>query len=356
MIAKIIKGTGFKGALQYVMNDKDNAHHDRATLLDTNCAGDDATSISQEMRAFADGSKISKPVMHIVLSHNKDNLSNDQWKSIASSYMEKMGMENHQYALVRHNDTDNDHCHLIVNAVSMETGKGFNTSNDRHRSVVALDQITKEMDLTPNPKKGVGKHQSHDNDNMRTIQDAIDTVLSTNKGKGIKPDDFEKSLKELGVTAKRAENVNGIQGYSFKVDGSNQSFTGKRLGSDYKLSGLEDRGLLTPKVIQQQADLIAKRANERQAQREGIFTDLVSSALSTTSARSTSNYTPTTTPKSPHIELGLSKQQIFEEEQKARELARQSQEMDFDAKQRQWAADRVRLNAERRASKSQQIE
>jgi hypothetical protein len=353
MIAKIIKGTGFKGALQYVMNDKDNAHHDRATLLDTNCAGDDATSISQEMRAFADGSKISKPVMHIVLSHNKDNLSNDDWKKIASSYMEKMGMDNHQYALVRHNDTDNDHCHLIVNAVSMETGKGFNTSNDRHRSVVALDQITKEMDLTPNPKKSAEKHKAHDNDNIRTIQDAIDTALSTNKGKGIKPDDFEKSLKELGVTAKRAENVNGIQGYSFKVDGSNEAFTGKRLGSDYKLSGLEDRGLLTPKVLQKQAELATVKAQRERSS----FADSMLDILSRDTLTSRDRYQPsTTTPKTPNIELGPSKQQIFEEEQKARELARQSQEMDFDAKQRQWAADRVRLNAERRANKSQQIE
>jgi hypothetical protein len=64
------------------------------------------------------------------------------------------------------------------------------------------------------------------------------------------------------VTAKRAENVKGIQGYSFKVDGSNEAFTGKRLGSDYKLSGLEDRGLLTPKVLQQQAEL-AQRAAQR---------------------------------------------------------------------------------------------
>jgi len=353
MIAKIIKGTGFKGALQYVMNDKDNSHHDRATLLDTNCAGDDATSISQEMRAFADGSKISKPVMHIVLSHNNDDLTNDDWKKIAGSYMEKMGMENHQYALVRHNDTDNDHCHLIVNAVSMETGKGFNTSNDRHRSVVALDQITKEMGLTPNPTKTAEKNQSHGNDNMKAIQDAIDTVLTTNKGKGIKPDDFEKSLKELGITAKRAENVNGIQGYSFKVDGSSQSFTGKRLGSDYKLSGLEDRGLLTPNVLQQQAELAQRAQRERSS-----FADSMLDILSRDTTTSHYRYQPPTitTQKTPKIELGPSKQQIFEEEQKARELARQSQEMDFDAKQRQWAADRVRLNAERRASKSQQID
>jgi hypothetical protein len=351
MIAKIIKGTGFRGALQYVMNDKDNSHHDRATLLMTNTGGDDATSIAQEMRAFADSSKISKPVMHIVLSHNKDNLNNEQWCELATKYMEKMGMENHQYALVRHNDTDNDHCHLIVNAVSMETGKGFNTSNDRHRSVVALDQITKEMGLTPNPKKSVEKHKAYDNDNMRTIQDAIDTVLSTNKGKGIKPDDFEKSLKELGIIAKRAENVNGIQGYSFKVDGSNEAFTGKRLGSNYKLSGLEDRGLLTPKVLQQQAELATAKAQRKE------MASFIDNLLVATQRPAKPQHVHTQAPYSKSPEIGLDKQQQFEEEQKARELSRQAQEQDFDSMQRQWAADRVRLNAERRSrNKSTEIE
>jgi hypothetical protein len=189
MIAKIIRGTGFAGALRYVLNDKDS-HQDRATLLMTNTGGDDATSIAQEMRAIADVGKISKPVTHIILSHNKDNLDDRQWCELATKYIDKMGYKDHQFALVRHNDTQNDHVHLIINAVNLETGKGLNTSNEKYRSLGAIKEITQEMNLTQNPKKSVEKHKAHDNDNMRTIQDAIDTVLSTNKGKGIKPDDF----------------------------------------------------------------------------------------------------------------------------------------------------------------------
>jgi hypothetical protein len=58
-------------------------------------------------------------------------------------------------------------------------------------------------------------------------------------------------------------------------------------------------------------------------------------------------HTQATYSKSPDI--GLDKQQVFEEEQKAREIRRQAQEQDFDSMQRQWAADRVRLNAEKRS-------
>jgi hypothetical protein len=293
------------------------------------------------MRAFADGSKIGKPVIHIVLSHNKDNLTNEDWKKIAGSYIEKMGMENHQYALVRHNDTDNDHCHLIVNAINMETGKGFNTSNDRHKSFSAIKEITKEMGLTPNSAQQA-KHLDHGNRNMKAIQDAIDTVLSTNKS--ITPDDFEKSLKELGITAKRAENSKGMQGYSFKVDGSSQSFTGKRLGSDYKLSGLEARGLMTPKKVLQQQQAQAELA--QRAQREKSFID---DLLSQRPAKPQYVAPVHHVQNSKLPEIGISEQQKFEEEQKNREIHRQAQEQDFDAMQRQWAADRVRLNAERRS-------
>jgi hypothetical protein len=351
MIAKIIRGTGFAGALRYVMNDK-GSHQDRATLLMTNTGGDDATSIAQEMRAIADTGKISKPVTHIVLSHNKDNLTNEQWCELATKYIDKMGYKDHQFALVRHNDTENDHVHLVINGVNLETGKGFKTNNERYRSLSAIKEITQEMGLTPNPTKTSEKNKAHGNDNIRTIQDAIDTVLSTNRGKGIKLDDFEKSLKALGVTAKRAENVTGIQGYSFKVDGSTEAFTGKRLGSNYKLSGLEDRGLLTPKVLQQQQ---AQAELAQRAQRKEMAS-FIDSLLAATQVQTKSQHVHTQATYSKLPNIGLDKQQVFEEEQKAREIRRQAQEQDFDSMQRQWAADRVRLNAERRSRNSRGIE
>jgi hypothetical protein len=347
MIAKMIRGSGFAGALRYVMNDK-GSHQDRATLLMTNTGGDDATSIAQEMRAIADTGKIGKPVTHIILSHNKDNLDDKQWCELATKYMDKMGYQNHQYALVRHNDTQNDHVHLIVNAVSMETGKGFNTSNEKYKSLSAIEEIIQEMELTPNPKKTTGHNFSHGNDNIKTIQDAIDTVMSSNQK--ITPDYFEKSLKVLGVTAKRAENVNGIQGYSFKVDGSNEAFTGKRLGVDYKLSGLEARGLLTPKILQKEVELAQKHP-----QRESSLMDEFLASVQETAKTQFIAPVHTQTIYSKLPEIGISEQQKFEEEQHAREMANVAKQLDFDAMQRQWTADRVRLNAEKRSRRSNSI-
>jgi hypothetical protein len=341
MIAKTIRGTGFKGALDYVFNDKNDNHHDRATLLATNCAGNDASSISGEMRAFANtNNRIGYPVHHIILSHNKDNLTNDQWCELADKYIEKMGYQNHQYALIRHNDTNDDHCHLIINSVNMENSKGYNSSHEKLKSLKAIKEITQEMNLTPNTAQQA-KHLDHGNRNMKAIQDAIDTVLSTNKG--IKPDEFEKQLKNLGVTAKRAENVNGIQGYSFKVDGSTEAFTGKRLGSDYKLAGLEARGLLTPRLDVQQAQQV-----------KSIMVELlVAEQKEPKSQYVTPVLAHTTYSKQP--EIGISEQQKFEEEQRARKMANTAKRQDFDAMQSQWAADKVRLNAENRSRRSHSI-
>ena len=201
MISKIIRGSDFKGALNYVFNDKDDNHHDRATLLATNCGGNDASSIAAEMRTFANtNNRIVNPVHHIILSHNKDNLTNDQWCELAGKYIEKMGYQNHQYALIRHNDTNNDHCHLIINGINMETSKSYKSSYEKLKSLNAIKEITREMDLTKNTAQQA-KHLDHGNHNMRTIQDAIDAVFATTKG--VKPDEFEKQLKKLGVTIKR---------------------------------------------------------------------------------------------------------------------------------------------------------
>jgi hypothetical protein len=127
------------------------------------------------------------------------------------------------------------------------------------------------------------------------------------------------------------------------VAGSTEAFTGKRLGSDYKLAGLEARGLLTPRLDVQQAQQV-----------KSIMVELlVAEQKEPKSQYVTPVLARTTYSKQP--EIGISEQQKFEEEQRARKMANTAKRQDFDAMQSQWAADKVRLNAENRSRRSHSI-
>lgn len=52
---------------------------------------------------------------------------------IAKEYMERMGIRNTQYIVVRHNDKDHPHCHIVYNRVD-NNGKTISDSNDFQRS------------------------------------------------------------------------------------------------------------------------------------------------------------------------------------------------------------------------------
>ena len=109
------------------------------------------------------------------------------------------------------------------------------------------------------------------------------------------------------------------------------------MGSEYKLSGLEARGLLTPRLEVQQAQQV-----------KSIIDEILAPEQKAPKAQYVAPiYTQTIFSKSP--EIGISEQQQFEEEQRAREIASAAKQQEFDAKQRQWAADKVRLNAEKRS-------
>ena len=99
MIAKIVKGSSFKGCVQYVTG-KDNA-----TVLASD--GVLLGSVSEIADSFEYqrllNPRCSKPVGHIALSfkpEDKDRLTDEMMTKIAREYMELMGIRDTQFLLV----------------------------------------------------------------------------------------------------------------------------------------------------------------------------------------------------------------------------------------------------------------
>ncbi|WP_277266031.1 relaxase/mobilization nuclease domain-containing protein [Prevotella corporis] len=140
MIAKIMKGSGFKGVINYILDPKKGTE-----LIDS--SGVRTDSISHIVQSFIDQTelnpRVGKVVGHISLSfsvQDSSKLSNEWMAQIACEYMEKMGIKDTQYIIGRHFDKEHPHVHIAFNRID-NNGKTISDRNDRFKS----EKICKEL-------------------------------------------------------------------------------------------------------------------------------------------------------------------------------------------------------------------
>lgn len=146
MIAKIMKGSGFKGVINYILDPKKGTE-----LIDS--SGVRTDSISHIVQSFIDQTelnpRVSKVVGHISLSfsaQDSSRLSNEFMIQVAREYMEKMGIKDTQYIIGRHFDKDHPHIHIAFNRID-NNGKTISDKNDRFRSEKICKELTAQYGL-----------------------------------------------------------------------------------------------------------------------------------------------------------------------------------------------------------------
>ena len=99
MIAKIMKGSGFKSVINYILDPKKGTE-----LIDS--LGVRTDGINHIVQSFIDQTelnpRVSKVVGHISLSfsvQDSPKLNNEWMAQIAREYMEKMGIKDTQYII-----------------------------------------------------------------------------------------------------------------------------------------------------------------------------------------------------------------------------------------------------------------
>ena len=180
-----------------------------------------------------------KPVYHCVLSFPKgERVEDERLVELGKRFLEKIGMVNTQYVLVKHTDTDHLHAHILANRVDNDgepTGKGLIIE----RGIKAARELTEEYGLQLDKGKRLDRTKRealHEPDAKRyKIYEAIKEVLPECKGL----DDLEKRLLGRGITVRyrRDAGTGDRVGISFRTD--NCSFKGSRIDKDCSLKGLE---------------------------------------------------------------------------------------------------------------------
>ena len=146
MIAKIMKGSDFKGVVYYILNDEKGS---KIIDADGLFLENNDTIVQGFIGQAQINPKVTKTVGHIALSFSKEDaprLNNAVMAQIAREYMERMGIKNTQYIIGRHFDKEHPHVHIAFNRID-NNGKTISDRNDRFRSERICKELTKKYGL-----------------------------------------------------------------------------------------------------------------------------------------------------------------------------------------------------------------
>ena len=160
MIAKILSKGAAGDIVGYVMrefHDKEQFTADTWRVIDSDgILGSDYRRIVDSFDIGASlNRRISKPIGHIAVSFDKADLprlTDDFMVQLAKEYMERMGIRDTQYLIVRHLETSSPHFHIVYNRVNLH-GKAIDESNNFNKSRDATKAIKLKYGLTFSPKK-----------------------------------------------------------------------------------------------------------------------------------------------------------------------------------------------------------
>lgn len=158
MISKVIKpGKSFAGACRYLCSNREGAEvifSDGIRDYDHKLMAADFES----QRRLNPGLK--SPVQHIILSWCAgEKISNEKMIEIALKYLNRIAVCDTQVLIVRHNDRDNPHAHLLFNRVD-NNGRTIKDNFLGLRGKKAAQQLTHEYGLIPAIKKDLNRTQT----------------------------------------------------------------------------------------------------------------------------------------------------------------------------------------------------
>lgn len=234
-MGKVMKsGKSFKGCVAYCMQKQ---------LAEVVYA--DGIRTAQVAQAIADfnmqrklNPNLGQAVGHIALAFSPNDvplLSDEKMVGIALQYLQRMKIDNTQVLIVKHNDTQHPHLHIVYNRVS-NNGKTISDSMLREKNV----RITKALTIEH------GLHFSHGKENVKRqslkgadrVKYELFDVIKTVSKQAKSMDELKQILKRQGIEIlyKYRNGTTEIQGISFAKD-------------EYKFKGSEiDRSLSYAKL------------------------------------------------------------------------------------------------------------
>ena len=237
MMAKIVKGSDFKGVVDYIL---DKGKGTQVVAYD-GLFMENKETIAMSFNAQSQmNNKVTKPVGHIALSFSKEDephLTNRLMAGIALEYMERMGIRNTQFFIARHFDKEHPHVHIAFNRID-NNGNTISDRNERLRSTRICKELTQKYGLhMANGKDNVKRDRLKEPD--KTKYELYD-ILKTEVGRCGNWNVLVANLKRQGVEVhfKHKGQTNEVQGVVFTKNC--YRFNGSKVDRRFSYSNLNN--------------------------------------------------------------------------------------------------------------------
>lgn len=201
--------------------------------------------IQQMLMPEAKNTRVQHPFEHISVSLKQgESLSNRKWYSVISKLTEELGLVDNHWVAVKHNDTDNEHVHLVIQMITNSVPYRRCVLNNSYKVLAGIrNTLEKEFSLSHdhNPfsddfKPGAKKASYKTSVNL--IRDKLDQVLSSDR---ISLPDFIKQLNNSGIGCFAQLRKGELIGLSFSL--GDFKVRSSKMGVGYSLKDLKTRGL-----------------------------------------------------------------------------------------------------------------
>ena len=268
MIAKIVTGKSFGGAVRYLLEKSGHARmidSDGVELFNIRSLID---SFNLQRQARPEKTEV---VGHISLAFHKDDtprLTDGFMAGLAREYMQRMGITDTQYIVVRHTDTEHPHLHILYNRVKYDT-KLVRSHNERIRSVAVCKAMKQKYGLTfSEGKENVKIERLHNPDKVKyAVYEAVKAILPY----CVSLPELAERLQDIGIETtfihRGGDPAKGIQGITF----TKENLTFKASQVDRKFSYANLCKIIEANRAERERQEIERHKQEHSTQNPIIF-------------------------------------------------------------------------------------
>ena len=253
MIGGITKGSCFSGCVEYALalkekNKEARLLYSEGLLTDTPKDIIDGFECQRHLN-----SRVQHWCGHISLSYSPkdaERMDDDFMVKLALEYMDKMGIKNTQFIIVRHLDKEHPHCHIVYNRVDND-GKCVSDSFEYYRNNEICDEMKRKYGLTYGENKDQVKTERLKG--RPKIRQEIYLAVQAAKRSAKDWTTFQRELAQKGVTVRKK-----FRRGSTEVDGLSYFKDGQK----FKASQVDRNGRCSYDVICKALDRNKKRQSQ----------------------------------------------------------------------------------------------